>query len=104
VSEHYLVERYWPGVDRDQLTSAATRLGTAVRELAVRGREVRVLNSVFIPADEVVLSLFEATTEDDVVEVNRRSGVPFDRVQQVEVCSPRPLRGNHARSGDFGTP
>jgi hypothetical protein len=104
VSERYLVERYWPGVDRDQLISAVARLGTAVRELAVRGREVRVLSSVFIPADEVVLSLFEAATEDDVVEVNRRSGVPFDRVQQVEVCWPQPRRGNHAGSGDFDTP
>jgi hypothetical protein len=104
VSERYLVERYWPGVDSDQLTSAADRLGTAVREFAVGGREVRLLSSVFIPADEVVLSLFEAATEDDVVEANRRSGVPFDRVRQVQVCSPRPRRGNHAGSGDFRTP
>lgn len=104
MSEHYLVERYWPGVDRDQLTSATARLGIAARELAVVGHAVRVLNSVFIPADEVVLSLFEAATEDDVVEVNRRGGVPFDRVQQVQVCSPQPRRGTHADSGDFGTP
>lgn len=104
MSERYLVERFWPGVDRDQLCSAELRIGSAARELAGRGREVRVLSSMLIAADEVVLSLFEAATEEDVVEVNRRSGVPFDRVQQVEIYVPRPRRGNHAGSGDFDAP
>jgi hypothetical protein len=89
VSDRYLVERYWPGVDRDQLVMAAGRLGTAAHELAAGGRDVRVLSSVLIPADEVVLSLFEAASEEDVVEVNRRSGVPFDRVQPVELYPPQ---------------
>jgi len=101
VRDRYLVERYWPGVDRDQLVIAASRIGIAANELAAWGRDVRVLSSVFIPADEVVLSLFEAASEDDVVEVNQRSGVPFDRVQPVELYPPRLRRGSHAGSGDF---
>jgi len=104
VGDRYLIERYWPGANRDQMTSAADRMDTAARELVVGGRDVRLLSSVFLPTDEVVLSLFEAASEEDVVEVNRRSCVPFDRVQPVEVYAPPPRRGNHAGSGDFIAP
>ena len=104
MSGRYLVERYWPGVDRDQLVPAARGISSAAAELAAGGRDVRVLSSLLLPADEVVLSLFEAASEEDVVEVNRRSGVPFDRVQPVELYPPRLQRGSHAGSGDFDAP
>jgi hypothetical protein len=45
------------------------------------------MSSTWVPADEVVLTLFEADEEDDVLEVSRRSGYPFDRMQRVEVVS-----------------
>lgn len=104
MSDRYLVERYWPGVNRDQLAVAASHIRTAALEFAAGGRDVRVLSSVLIPADEVVLSLFEAASEADVIEVNRRSGVPFDRVQPVELYWPELRRGSHASSGDFDAP
>jgi Protein of unknown function (DUF4242) len=81
----FLVERYWPGINRSRLADAEERMRAAVRDLARTGVPIRILSSTFIPAEEVVLTLFEATQEDDVVEANRRSGVPFDRVQAVEV-------------------
>jgi nucleotide-binding universal stress UspA family protein len=81
----FLAERYWPGISPSRLADAEERMATAVRDLARSGVEIRILSSTFIPAEEVVLTLFEATHVDDVVEANRRSGVPFDRVQAVEV-------------------
>jgi hypothetical protein len=81
----FLVERYWPGISREQLADAEERMRRAIRELARTGVEIRILSSTFIPAEEVVLTLFEAEQEKDVIEGNRRSGVPFDRVQPVEV-------------------
>jgi len=81
----FLVERYWPGISREQLADAEERMRRAVRELAGTGVEIRIVSSTFIPAEEVVLTLFEAPHEDDVIEANRRGGVPFDRVQPVEV-------------------
>jgi hypothetical protein len=45
------------------------------------------MSSTWIPADAVVLTLFEADEEDDVLEVSRRSGYPFDRMQRVEVVT-----------------
>lgn len=81
----FLVERYWPGLSRPKLARAEEQIRFAVQALARRGREVRVLSTTFIPAEEVVLTLFEASREEDVIEVNRVSEVPFDRVQCVEV-------------------
>jgi hypothetical protein len=86
----FLVERYWPGISRKKLADAEDRLRSAVRDLVRGGTEIRLVSSLFIPADEVVLTLFEAALEDDVIEANRRSGVPFDRVQPVEVTPPQP--------------
>lgn len=84
------MERYWPGISREKLTDAEERLRAAVRDLARGGTEIRVVSSLFILADEVVLTLFEAALGDDVIQANRRSGVPFDRVQPVEVTPPQP--------------
>ena len=81
----FLVERYWPGISREQLADAEQRMRRAARDLARTGMAIRILSSTFIPAEEVVLTLFEAAEEEDVIEANRRSGVPFDRVQPVEV-------------------
>lgn len=84
----YLVERYWPGVDAAQISQAEKEVCRAVRDLARKGTSIRVLCTTFIPAEEVVLTLFEATREADVLEVHERSGVLFDRLQMVEVSRP----------------
>jgi hypothetical protein len=81
----FLVERYWPGISRERLAEAEERMGRAARDLAGSGVEIRLLSSMLIPAEEVVLTLFGAADEDDVIEVSRRSEVPFDRVQPVEM-------------------
>jgi hypothetical protein len=87
-SDAYLVEHYWPGVDAAQISQAEEEVCRAVRDLVRKGTSIRVLCSTFIPAEEVVLTLFEATQEADVLEVHERSGVLFDRLQIVEVSRP----------------
>ena len=79
------MERYWPGVERADVATAEDRLCRAAEELTGDGTPIRIVSSTWIPADEVVLTLFEAGEEDDVLEVSRRGGYPFDRVQRVEV-------------------
>ncbi len=81
------MERYWPGVGRADVATAEERLRRAAGELTRDGIPIRIVNSAWIPADEVVLTLFEAGEEDDVLEVARRGGYPFDRVQRVEVVT-----------------
>lgn len=81
------MERYWPGVGRADVVTAEERLCRATGELTRDGIPIRIVSSTWIPADEVVLTLFEAGEEDDLLEVSRRSGYPFDRIQRVEVVT-----------------
>ena len=85
--ETFLMERYWPGVGRTDVATADERLCRAADELTRDGIAIRNLSSTWIPADEVVLTLFEAGEEDDVREVSRLSDYPFDRMQRVEVVT-----------------
>jgi hypothetical protein len=85
LQETFLMERYWPGVSRADLVTTEEHLCRAAGELTRDGIRIRILSSTWIPADEVVLTLFEAGEEDDVLEVGRRSNYPFDRMQRVEV-------------------
>jgi predicted TIM-barrel fold metal-dependent hydrolase len=84
----YLVERYWPGANPTRVSRADEQVRRAVRDLAQEGTRIRMLGSTFIPAEEVIFTLFEAAREADVVEAHTRSGVRFDRLQPVEVSYP----------------
>lgn len=81
------MERYWPGVGRADVATAEERLRRAAGELTRDGIPIRIVSSTWIPADEVVLTLVEAAEEDDALEVSRRGGYPFDRMQRVEVVT-----------------
>ena len=81
------MERYWPGVRRADVATAEEHLSSAADELTRDGIPIRILSSTWIPADEVVLTLFETGEEDDVLEVSRLSDYPFDRMQRVEVVT-----------------
>jgi hypothetical protein len=87
LQETFLMERYWPGVGRADVATAEERLCRAAGELSRDGIPIRIVSSTWVPADEVVLTLFEAGDEDDVLEVSRRGGYPFDRMQRVEVVT-----------------
>jgi len=81
------MERYWPGVRRADVATAEKHLCRVAGELTRDGIPIRIVSSTWIPADEVVLTLFEAGEEDDVLEVSRRGGYQFDRMQRVEVVT-----------------
>ena len=49
------------------------------------GVEIRLVSSAFVPAEEVVLSIFEASAEETVIEANARGGARIDRVQLAEL-------------------
>lgn len=76
----FLVERYWPGVTSEKLARAANRMRDAATAMTREGKRVRYVRSTLMPMDEVVLSYFEAPSRDAVEELNRRSGVHFDRI------------------------
>jgi hypothetical protein len=66
-----IVERHWPGVTLDALE--ASGLGAANRDLDVLG-------SIVVPADELVLSIHLGSSLSEVAATSRASGLPFTRV------------------------
>ena len=69
----YLVERYLPGRDRDWLEAALARLPKDRRGFAYLG-------STYVPSDESCFCRFEATSSEQVRDVNEVAGVPFARI------------------------
>jgi Protein of unknown function (DUF4242) len=79
----FLVERYIARLDAAALATIATRLERATSEVASAGHQVRWLHSTALVEDETCLCLFDAAEPEDVVAVNERAGVPYERVAEV---------------------
>jgi hypothetical protein len=76
----YLVEHYSPGLTVDGLGCRAARVRETAFAMGSEGRPVRYLRSTIVPADEALLCVFEAGSEELVREVYARAGVPFERL------------------------
>ena len=78
----FVVERYLPDATLERLTRG---------ELAARhtasgpggGRGVRHRESIWIPADETVLSTFIADSREAVADALRAAGIPADRIVEA---------------------
>ncbi|MEY2567751.1 MAG: hypothetical protein QOE35_2280 [Actinomycetota bacterium] len=79
----YLVECYSPGVQRDDVESAATRAGMACRELSDRGTAIEYSGALLLPTDEVVMHLFTSASEDAVRDASERADLPFERILET---------------------
>jgi hypothetical protein len=75
----YLVECYWPGISEHKLAVTVGRVRAATRELRRRGRQVELVGTILVPADETVFCLFDGL-EADVRTVSSQAGVRFERV------------------------
>jgi Protein of unknown function (DUF4242) len=76
----YLVEHYRPGLSADGLRRWATRVRATVDELEREGKAVRFVRSTIVPADESLLCILEAGSEELVREAYGRAGIPFERI------------------------
>jgi hypothetical protein len=76
----YLIEHYSPGVAVDGLDRWAARVRETAVAMGSEGRAVRYLRSTIVPADEALLCVLEAGSEELVRELYARAGVPFDRL------------------------
>ncbi len=79
----YLVEHYRPGLTVDGLKQWAARIHEATDELEREGKSVRYLRSTIVPADESLLCVLEAASEELVREAYERAGLPFERLSIV---------------------
>ncbi len=72
MTQTYIVECYWPGVDETLLQSAAARLVDAESALWVE--------STLVAADEIVLSAFEADSPGAVRATAAHAGLAAERI------------------------
>jgi hypothetical protein len=79
----YLVEHYRPGLSTEGLEEWAARVRAAAVGIAREGEPVRYLRSTVVPADESLLCLLEAPSDDLVRAVYARAEVPFERLTAV---------------------
>ena len=76
----FLVEHYWPGVTVDAFTTASGRVAAVAKDLAARGRAVRMLHATLVPQDEAAYCVIEAPGIDDVKAIYLAAGVEFERI------------------------
>jgi hypothetical protein len=88
----FIVERYLPGLDPEALVSALHRLERVTAEMRAEGTRVAYLGSAIVPDDEACFCHFEADSEAEVLETNRRAGLPCDRVVGARFACPAGLQ------------
>lgn len=76
----YMVERHLPDFPPDQLPGAAAAAKQKSAEMTAEGREVRYIRSTYVPEGEKCFCLFEGSSKEAVEEVQRRAGLPYERI------------------------
>ena len=98
--EVFLVERYWPDVDVDELRRALPRLESAVTAMRSEGRQVEYIGSILMPIDQVVFTLVAAADEREISELNERAALPVDRIAKaIALLGPAMTGGPAGRRG-----
>ncbi|MFN0152745.1 MAG: nickel-binding protein [Gaiella sp.] len=74
----YLAESYVPR--REHALEEAASLARRAAEL---GQGVRYIRTTFVPGDETVLHVFEATSAESLQHASRLAALPVDRIVEI---------------------
>jgi muconolactone delta-isomerase len=85
----YMVERSQPGIKMDQLAAAQKAAIATSQDMTREGKNVRYIRSTFVPGDARCMCLFEASSEKDVEEVNRKANIPFTKITEAMDLTPQ---------------
>lgn len=77
MAQAYFVECYWPGVSEQELTATVEKLA---READDSGPVL--LESILVPADEIVISVVAGPSLEKVRAWARTAGLPADRITE----------------------
>jgi len=84
----YTAKCFWPDVTEDELRLATARAGDEIRErprAAFRG-------ALYLPRDELVLCLFEASSRASVKHASEHASMPCERVIESVWVAPLEMR------------
>jgi muconolactone delta-isomerase len=79
----YMVERHLPDFPPDQLPAAAAAAKAKSAELASEGQTVQYIRSTYVPEGERCYCLFEGESAGAVEEVQRRAGLPYEKIHEA---------------------
>lgn len=85
----FMADRELPGITMDQLGSAQRAAIETSQRFTDEGKPVRYLRSMYVPGDDHVMCLFEASKAEHVREVNETAGIPFTRIVEAHDLSPQ---------------
>jgi hypothetical protein len=81
----YTAKCFWPGVTEDTLRLAVARAGNESGERA----QAAFRGALYLPDDELVLCLFDASSRASVKQASERAGMPCERVIETVWVAPR---------------
>jgi hypothetical protein len=96
VSE-FLIEAYVSRFPTSGFMPRSEDVSHAAEELTREGRRVSLMQTIFVPEYETRFYLFQAQSDEAVLEAARRAGLRFDRVVEASsdwpVSPPNPALG-----------
>ena len=90
----FLVELYVSGTDPTAVATTTQRAEHAAVELTAAGIPVHFVRSIFVPADETCLFLFEAESIEAVRDAAFRAGISFDHLAETATTAQDPTGGS----------
>lgn len=79
----FLVELYVSCADPSSVGFQTARARWAAVDVALAGSPIRLLRSIYIPAEETCFLLYEAASLDVVREAARRAGLSVDHIAEA---------------------
>ena len=79
----FLAELYLPRTAADAVGAARDRAMKAAAGLSAEGTWVQLDRTIFVPADEMCLFLFDAQSAEAVREAARRAGLTFEHIAEA---------------------
>jgi hypothetical protein len=79
----FLAERYLPQPSEQTARVDAQQARAASEQLAREGTDVRHLDSMLVPADEICFAMFEAQSAEQVQLLIERAAIPYEHIVQA---------------------
>jgi hypothetical protein len=84
----FVAIRHLPGLSADALKGAGARIKSCEAVMQTEGADVRWLRSFFLAESEQTHCYFEAPTREVVADLNKRAGLPYERLLEAVQMMP----------------